>query len=249
MQRSADIPKAYARALAEALAENLWPTRCAICDRPGAVLCARCCRNLPYIDYWSACQRCGAPFGRVQCSECNPVSLQRLGEKELSFSRCTCATVFDDRTAALITTYKDRGERRLAGAIAALLVETLPPGWTQGHCVSFVPATLGALRRRWFDHAELLARNVAERAGLPVEPLFERPRSRDQRKLSRHQRLENMSAGLRLREGFLEGGAPPARVLVVDDVYTTGSTLIAASKALVGAGSTAVSCATFARVW
>ena len=72
---------------AEAAAETLWPTRCAICDRPGNVLCARCARLLPYVDWWRACRRCGSPFGYVQCDACSSVTLARIGRKRLPYER------------------------------------------------------------------------------------------------------------------------------------------------------------------
>ena len=77
--RRASLATKVARLTSEALLETLWPTRCAVCDTPGEVLCAPCSLNLSHIDWWRACPRCGAPFGRVQCSECNPVMLGATG--------------------------------------------------------------------------------------------------------------------------------------------------------------------------
>lgn len=57
-----DIPAIFA--------ETLWPTRCALCDRPGDVLCRECSRSLDFIDYWQTCPACGAQWGRVQCDHC-----------------------------------------------------------------------------------------------------------------------------------------------------------------------------------
>ena len=246
------MPALYAHALSVVLMESIWPTRCAICDKPGELVCPRCLRSLPYIDHWSACGRCGAPFGNVVCSECNPISLKALGEDALPFSTCTCVTVFNDQSKALITTYKDSGERRLASCIGALLADAVYPAWAKnkGACalpptVSFIPATLKAFRRRGFDHAELLAENTATRLGLSCVPLFKRPKGKDQRSLSRLGRLGNMEKSFQL----IEGVAVPKDVLLIDDVYTTGSTLIAASKALAHAGVENIHCATFARVW
>ena len=66
---------------AEALAETVWPTRCAICDAPGQVLCDSCCASLPYVDWWRACPRCGAPFGARDAANATRSCLQRKGER------------------------------------------------------------------------------------------------------------------------------------------------------------------------
>lgn len=55
----------YGLGAAEALAETVWPTRCAVCDAPGEPLCEHCRTALRYVDWWRACPRCGAPFGRL----------------------------------------------------------------------------------------------------------------------------------------------------------------------------------------
>ncbi|MCL2825965.1 MAG: double zinc ribbon domain-containing protein [Eggerthellaceae bacterium] len=241
----------YARALSEVFAESVWPTRCAICDRPGEVLCPRCERSLPYIDHWNACPRCGAPYGRILCSECNPVSLKTHGVAAIPYVRCSCVTAFERRSAAIVTVYKDQGERRLAAPIARMLSEAVDPEWLEGTplqeapSISYIPATLAAVRRRGFDHAELLASTLAGITGADCLALFERPSSKDQRKLSRQGRLENMGEGFRVKEGV----AAPSRVLLIDDVYTTGATLVSASKALAVAGVEEVYCAAFARVY
>ncbi|MEO2484083.1 double zinc ribbon domain-containing protein, partial [Eggerthella lenta] len=97
----------YGRGAAEAIAETLWPTRCAVCDTPGEVLCAPCSLNLSHIDWWRACPRCGAPFGRVQCSECNDVLMSVAGRDEPPFDACTSAVAFDDAAARIVRTWKD----------------------------------------------------------------------------------------------------------------------------------------------
>ena len=106
-------------------------------------------------------------------------------------------------------------------------------------------ATSAARRRRGFDHAELLARGLAQQLNLPVAAPLARPRTRDQRALSRRARLEN-TAG---RFEALPGATVPGHLLLVDDVCTTGATLFDATDALRRAGAAHVWCLTFARVW
>lgn len=236
--------------LARAACETLWPTRCAVCDSPGSVLCDRCRRSLPFIDYWRACSRCGAPFGSVLCTECNPVMLGSLGRESLPYSTCRSAIEYGSEAARIVAAYKDRGERRLAEAMASIMAPLVSPEWLHrtggGPTVAtFVPATRAALGRRGFDHAELLARTTAERLGIGVEPLLARPQSLDQRALGRKDRARNMIG----RFSPLPRAHARSRVLLIDDVCTTGSTLADAADALVALGCGEVRCLTFARVW
>lgn len=236
----------YGRAAAEAMAETLWPTRCAVCDEPGEVLCDRCRIRLPYLDWWRACPRCGAPFGRVQCSECNPVILGAAGLTELPFDGCASAAVYGDDVARIVRTWKDAGERRLVEEMATLMARVVPPAWlAERPAVVPVPATSAALRRRGFDHGTELAGAVAAQLGLDTIPLLARPKARDQRALARRGRIANMEGRFRA----LPGADAPTTALIVDDVYTTGSTLFAATEAIRAAGAHHIYALTFARVW
>ena len=226
----------------EVVAETLWPTRCALCDMPGAVLCERCARRLPYVDWWRACHRCGSPFGRVQCDACNPVALGRLMRDDLPFSQCASAVVFDEGTGRLVRVFKDQGEQRLSREMAAAMVRMVAPSW-EFDAVTFVPATLTAARYRGFDHAQLVARDVAAELDAPCIETLARPKTRDQRKLTGAQRIANLTGSFHALDKRL-----PNRVLLIDDVYTTGATLCAATDALLAAGCKEVSCLTFARV-
>ena len=228
----------------EVFAETLFPTRCPLCDAPGTVLCDRCARRLPYIDATLACPRCGAPYGRVQCTECNPVLMAPFGCKEPPWDGAVSALVLTEAARRVVTVYKDQGERGLARPMAAIMGRYLPPAWLADEpAVAFVPATPGARRRRGFDHAELLARELSWIIGAEWAPLLAAPRRLDQRRLSRTARIQNMRASMRA----LPGATIPPAIILVDDVCTTGSTLMAAVEALREGGAHTVYCATFAR--
>lgn len=243
MAFSVDKLNAFASFAGEVVAETLWPTRCALCDVPGAVLCDRCKRALAYLDWWRACRRCGAAYGLVQCTSCARPALAGIGREAFPFAACASATMFTGESGRVVRVFKDQGEQRLAADMGAMMARAVPPSWSFD-AVTFVPASLSAYRARGFDHAELLARQVALAFGVECQPLLERPRTRDQRLLSGGQRMRNLASGFRLK-----AGAAPARgIVLVDDVFTTGATLCAATDALLAGGAREVRGLTFARV-
>lgn len=242
-----EIALAYAYSAKEALAEAFWPTRCVLCDRPGVLLCEECTRRLSYIDFWHRCPRCGAPWGDLQCTECNPVILKQFDLEQTPFSACVSALQFDNSTARIVRCFKDQNEQRLGETLASHIHQILPPSWVAPDLppVTFIPTTEKAMRIRGFDQGELLAQHLAGQIGAPLLTLFSRPSNRDQRALTRRERIVNMGNRFSLREP----AKIPARILIVDDVYTTGATLYAASQTLKAQGCEEVLCATFARVW
>jgi predicted amidophosphoribosyltransferase len=125
----------------------------------------------------------------------------------------------------------------LAGAVAGSVAAVHPPGSLDA--VTWAPTTSARRRSRGFDHAELLARSVARELGLGVAATLRRPPGPPQTGLP--------SAARRVGPRFLPRTVVPARVLVVDDVATTGGTLAAAARALRAAGAEHVVAATVAR--
>lgn len=222
--------------LVEGLLELIAPTRCAGCELPGALLCDECVRTLPRIDAADACPRCGAPFGRLVCTECwNDV---------LSFERGLAVGELDGALARAVVLHKDAGERRLGGVLGALMGEAVSHAWSDWpEVVTWIPPTAAAMRRRGFDHGRGLAEPAALRLGIPSEPLLTRARARDQRVLGRVERAANAAGTFSAVRRVAE------RVVIVDDVMTTGATLDAAAGALLGAGAPGVRVVVVARSW
>ena len=113
--------------IAQSICETLWPTRCALCDTPGKLLCPRCARSLEFIDYYRACPRCGSPWGSLQCDRCNPVTERELAD----VSPCVSCFRYEGGAALLVKTYKDKGEQRLADVLARFLADVVDPAWKE----------------------------------------------------------------------------------------------------------------------
>ncbi|HET7567604.1 MAG TPA: double zinc ribbon domain-containing protein [Gaiellaceae bacterium] len=211
----------------------LLPQRCLVCGRGGRQLCPPCRAALPWL-LPPLCERCGAPTAWPvrRCREC--------AGRRLAFASARAAVGYDDAARRLVHGWKERALRGLAAEAAALVTERLPrPDGVA--LVSFVPSDRDRRLERGHNPAERLARELGARWELPVAPLLERTRRGRQRGASLAARRRNV------RRAFRAVGPAPARVLLVDDVYTTGATASAAASALRAAGARRVEVVTFAR--
>lgn len=264
--------KHISEVLATSFFETLGPTRCVICDEPGSVLCVNCAAQLPEIDLALACPRCGAPFGKRLCTECPmPGSEEALRNPEgsLPFAGMRAALSYESGAKDLIRTYKDGDELRLDMVIASLICRAIRgrsscgriregdpfhsadeqrADWSRlADIIVTVPATREALRKRGFDHMNRVGRLCSAWTGLPlVDALTCTRRTADQRELNREMRIQNRSGSFSVADEHVH---LPPRIILIDDVFTTGATCIAAAKALQAAGVREVYVAVCARVW
>jgi predicted amidophosphoribosyltransferase len=140
---------------------------------------------------------------------------------------------YEGSTRLVILALKNRNARAVAHALAGDMVTRLEG--VELDAVTWAPTSPSRLARRGYDPAELLARGVARRLGLPCRRLLRRePGSAPQSGKDRTARL----TGPR----FVGRPTAPGRVVVVDDVITTGATLRAAADALRQAGARSVVC-------
>jgi ComF family protein len=180
------------------------------------------------------CARCGAPTAWPvhRCGEC--------AGRRLAFAHARAVLAYDDRLRPVVVAWKERGLRRLAGWGAAVVRESLAR--PDAACVVFVPGDPDRRLKRGHHAAERLASELAAEWELPLRPLLTRARgSPRQRGLTQHERRRNVAGA------FLAQGRVPARVALIDDVYTTGATANAAASALRKGGARNVEVVTLAR--
>jgi predicted amidophosphoribosyltransferase len=216
------------------LLDVLLPQRCAACELPGPALCSGCRSTLIRLVP-PLCARCGSPSAWPvrRCSECSG--------RRLPFTTARAAILYDEAARRFVLAWKERGRRRLAQVAAELVAETLAP--PAAAVLASVPSDGERTLERGHRPAEALARELGTLWELPVEPLLRRARrvERRQRGLGLAERRRNVSGA------FAPALAAPARVCLVDDVYTSGATAAAAASALRKAGSRHIEVVTLAR--
>jgi predicted amidophosphoribosyltransferase len=211
----------------------LAPERCVACGAGETALCGGCRSSLNLLTP-PLCARCGTPtaWPVERCAEC--------AGRRLPFRTARAAVRYEGAARSLVTGWKERGFRRLAQE-AAELVETVVSR-PQVHAVTFVPGERDRTLWRGANTAEALARALAARWALPLLDALERSdRAPRQRGLSRAARRANV------RGSFVSRAPVPPRLILVDDVYTTGATVAAASTELRRSGARSVDVVTFAR--
>jgi len=186
---------------------------------------------------------CRTPFrNRFPLDEEGRCALCRGGLR--GFDAAYSFGFYDGVLRQLIHLYKFRKVRTLVGPLGDLLLRALPRD-EAFDCVTPVPLHW---RRRWqrgFNQADLLARRVAAHSGIPRTRLLRRLRSTaSQASLSNTSRRRNVAAAFACRRPDRAAGR---KILLIDDVMTTGSTAAACALALKRAGAARVSLLTLAR--
>jgi competence protein ComFC len=205
-------------------------------------VCDDCLREPQPLTAEFFCLNCRTPFANSfpldsegRCMLC------RSGRR--GFDSAYCYGAYEGTLRELIHLFKYNGMRRLAAPLGKLMAAALPLD-QQFDAVAPVPLHWLKWWQRGFNQSELLARAIARRRGIPlVKPLRRNLATRAQAGLSNAQRRENVAGAFRPRRR-VNG----LRILLVDDVMTTGATAAACARALKKAGAQSVSLLTLARV-
>lgn len=224
---------------ASALLDLLFPPRCAGCGRTGAVLCARCFAAIQ-SPTTPLCPRCGRQLSAAATTGVCAACAAGHDPRHLDAARACAA--YDGPLRNAVLALKFRGQRRVAQPLGRLLAsEVRRAGW-QPDVVVPVPLHRDRRRTRGYNQAELLARACARSLGLPCSTaLLVRSRvTRPQVGLSTADRRANVAGAFALAGPRDFTRLAGRRVLLVDDVLTTGSTLDAAAEAVRAAGPATV---------
>ena len=216
--------------MAGRLLDLAFPAVCVGCAREGVALCGPCGRALAV--------RGGAlPGAPVGMPSDVPLPLVQLE---------WCAP-YGGLVRDALHALKYRGEQRLAGPLGAAAAARWREASIGGDVLVHVPVHPARRAARGYDQAELLARAAAAALGLPAVVALRRDRATaPQYELGRDRRAANVAAAFAV-EPARRAAVTGRWLVLVDDVVTTGATLVACAEALLDAGAAAVSALTVAR--
>jgi ComF family protein len=207
----------------------VFPRKCVGCGRHGDWLCAGCADAVHWLKP-PLCDCCGREIGAgSRCQEC--------ARERPRIDGIRACSRFEGAIRQAIHRLKYGGQRSLAQPLAELQVQVarqLP----RADAVVPVPLHPARERRRGYNQSALLATELAGLMGLPLEPAARRVReTEDQVKLDRRARQANVKGAFACLDPSAIAGR---RLLLVDDVCTTGSTLLACAEPMLRAGAAGV---------
>ncbi len=211
----------------EKVLDLLFPPKCPYCQQiledPRATVCPDCQPRLPWLE-------------------------GKAGERRIDFADgCFSPLAYRDAVPGAVHRYKFSRVRALGKPLAALMAQCLSDRLPEGaDLITWAPLSKKRLRERGFDQAELLAREVGRLLSIPAAPALEKTRN-----TSPQSELEEESARRANARGayaLLPGAdLTGRRVVLVDDVVTSGSTLSECAALLRQGGAAQVYCLTLAR--
>lgn len=208
------------------IAHLLYPWKCVFCESvlKDTDICRECEEKLPYTVGDSAMQK--FPF----------------------IDKCVSPLYYKDKVRASVHRYKFGGCSAYSRRYAALMSDCVENNLDcrSIDVISWIPLSKKRLRQRGYDQARLLAEEIAAKTGLPCRQLLQKVKNNSAQSLTRDakQRRENVAGVYALDAGADVSGL---RILLVDDVVTTGATISEAARILRKAGAKSVFGVTLAR--
>ena len=211
--------------LFSALLDLLYPPRCVFCRRllpsSGSGICLDCKRVIPRTEHGGT-------------------------KRGYRFSRCAAPLYYEGPVRASLLRYKFGGLSLYAETYGPLLADCIRENLAGSYDrITWVPLSRERLRRRGYDQARLLAESAAAALGTRAVPLLEKPRNtqRQSGTGAAQQRRANIAGAYRAAAPELTAGA---RILLIDDIVTTGATMDECAGVLLDAGAADVVCAALA---
>lgn len=208
------------------IAHLLYPWKCVFCESvlKDTDICRECEEKLPYTVGDNAMQK--FPF----------------------IDKCVSPLYYKDKVRASVHRYKFGGCSAYSQRYAALMSDCVENNLDcrSIDVISWIPLSKKRLRQRGYDQARLLAEEIAAKTGLPCRQLLQKVKNNSAQSLTRDakQRRENVAGVYALDDGADVSGL---RILLVDDVVTTGATMSEAARILRKAGAKSVFGVTLAR--
>jgi ComF family protein len=212
------------------LLDILFPQRCIQCQAGGSSFCSSCRATLSYFAP-PVCPGCGDPHvaGRI-CIHCH--------YKPLKFNGLRAFSDYIEPLRSIIHAFKYRGNALLGEPLGALLAETYLRHHMAVDLIIPVPLHAERLQQRGYNQAQLLAKSCAEQLQLPISTtlLIRTRKAVTQVKSGAQARRSNLQGAFDYHSNATTQDLLNRKILVIDDVSTTGATLEACADLLFAAG-------------
>lgn len=223
----------YIKSLRDLILDLLFPRRCPVCDRPvapfGRLVCASCEQTFAYIRQ-PCCLKCGKPLVQEEQEYCRDCTAHRH-----LFDRGRA--LFEYKSVAdSLYRFKYKGRQEYAAYYAYCMAGKLREFIEECHADAFVPVPVHKSRRyqRGYNQAEVLARELSVQTGIPVVSnlIMRVHKTAPMKDLSVRERQNNLKKAFKICRNDVKLDT----IIIIDDIYTTGSTIDAMSLELRKAG-------------
>jgi ComF family protein len=207
----------------ERLLSVVAPHLCSHCGHIGVPFCENCKKNIIAQEF-SVC---------VLCGRANPEGI--CTHHKADFNQAWVVGFRDGALQRLIGNFKFRNMKAASVELADLMHRRLPTLPADAVLVP-IPTTPAHIRERGYDHMLLIARQLARLRRVPVMQVLVRGNTLTQHRANRRQRIKQVKTAFSVRGPL----SPDLTYIILDDVVTTGSTIVQAATLLRGAGATKV---------
>lgn len=219
----------------QSILDIIYPVRCPVCGEivvpKGEKICSPCKEKLPFINE-PRCMKCSKPLEyeeKEYCSDCE--------RKNYHFDKGFSVWIYNDDMRHSIAQFKYHNKKEYADYYTEEMVRNCGKGIrkTRPDVIVPVPIHRSKYLERGYNQADILARRVGKALGLPVlsDLLIRTKKTLPQKKLSDKERLKNLEKAFEFNQMKMNRyGGKISKVLLIDDIYTTGSTIEACTNIL-----------------
>ncbi len=223
----------------QTLLDMIYPVRCPICEEivlpKEQMICYTCREKLVYVNE-PFCMRCGKPIAveeQEYCSDCE--------RKKHHYEKGFAVWVYNEAMKNSIANFKYRNKKEYSHFYIQELIRVYAKHLQKLSVDAIIPVPLHKSKylERGYNQAELLAKGIGRKLQIPVitKLLIRSKKTLPQKKLGDKERLFNLSEAFKVNERFKDCKLTGLkRVLLVDDIYTTGSTIEACTISLKSCG-------------
>lgn len=217
------------------LLDFFFPTLCRICNGPlgeARWVCEKCLQRIIIVNP-PVCHICGLPLSPSFMGTERPLCKDCKNEKRY-FSMARSVAIYEGVMRECIHLLKYDGKTGLSKPLGRMMVTLIKDEGIEGDMIIPVPLHPRKRRERGFNQAELLSHEISKGINIPVDTkkLIKKKDTPSQTDLTRLERIKNVKGSFCVRGGF-----KGKRILLIDDVFTTGATINECSKVLLEAGA------------